>query len=244
MHSNVGGGYDDQQLANITLAWMMAQLDPFLDFNRGYVLRQERQSEDYYHSTGQRPRPWSFGLIENSMTGVYALGGGTTRKPGEYKRVDPDNGQETDIPLQDTHEYMHPSVRARYRLRGPGEKDKGRYDPDALANWRLVVEYPDGENGKPDVYWRAKRRNMPTKILPEAPLWGIERDLADTDPDTYDYVLQPPATRSKRGGGGGFSSFDEKGHRRSSSAGHRRHSRPPSRMRDSSYRPMSRARSP
>merc|ERR1711939_431792 len=31
VHSNIGGGYDDQELADITLAWMMSQFSPFLD---------------------------------------------------------------------------------------------------------------------------------------------------------------------------------------------------------------------
>lgn len=29
VHSNIGGGYSDQELANLTLAWMMSQVRPF-----------------------------------------------------------------------------------------------------------------------------------------------------------------------------------------------------------------------
>lgn len=36
------------------------------------------------------------------------------------------------------------------------------------------------------------------KILPEAPLWGIEKELCRRDPDTYDYVMRPPATGVKK----------------------------------------------
>ena len=61
VHSNIGGGYDDQQLANITLAWMMSQLEPFLDMHMEYVLDQEEENERYYRKERQRIRPWSFG---------------------------------------------------------------------------------------------------------------------------------------------------------------------------------------
>ena len=42
---------------------------------------------------------------------------------------------------------------------------------------------------------------MAVKVLPEAPLWLLERELAKRDPATYDYIKKPPATattRSKR----------------------------------------------
>ena len=61
VHSNIGGGYDDQQLANITLAWMMSQLEPFLDMRLEYVLDQDEENARYYRKEHQRIRPWSFG---------------------------------------------------------------------------------------------------------------------------------------------------------------------------------------
>lgn len=83
VHTNVGGGYDDSELANITLAWMMSQLAPFLDFFEDYILEQYDFNVDFYRSQRKRTRPWSFGAIYNSMTGFYALGGGKNRTPGE-----------------------------------------------------------------------------------------------------------------------------------------------------------------
>jgi uncharacterized protein (DUF2235 family) len=77
VHSNVGGGYDDQQLANITLAWMMSQLETFLDMRDEYLFEQEDENDKYYRKERQDIRPWSFGELYNSMTGIYALGGGT-----------------------------------------------------------------------------------------------------------------------------------------------------------------------
>jgi Uncharacterized alpha/beta hydrolase domain (DUF2235) len=199
VHSNVGGGYDDQEVADITLAWMMSQLAPFIDFSHDYILEAHDDNIDYYRSRHKRPRPWSFGLIENSMTGLYAIGGGNPRTPGEYYVVTPE-GESTNRPLRDTHEYIHASVRTRYVMRGPGKEDKGEYDPPALQDWRLVVEYPDGPDARPDIYWKAKfkERNVSTRVLPEAPLWEFERRLLATDPDMEEEVLRPPPTRKPR----------------------------------------------
>ncbi|KAK8192759.1 hypothetical protein M8818_007931 [Zalaria obscura] len=201
VHSNVGGGYEDQELANITLAWMMSQVRDLLDLNLDYVLEQHDDNVEYYEKHRQKIRPWSFGKIYNSMTGIYALGGETTRTPGRYFVIDPDTGRKTDIPLRDTHEYVHPSVRARVRLRGPGYDDRGTYEPRALKDWRLVVEYDDAD-GKPtpDVFWRlkTKEKNVSARILPESPLWPLERELLDEDPDTADYVMRPSPTGRER----------------------------------------------
>ena len=65
----------------MTLAWMMAQVEPFLEFDEDYILDQYDQTEVYYKKSGQKKRPWSFGKIYRSMTGVYVLGGRKTRTP-------------------------------------------------------------------------------------------------------------------------------------------------------------------
>lgn len=208
VHSNVGGGYDDQELANITLAWMMSQLREFIDMDLDYALDQQDATEEYYEQSGQRPRPWSFGKIYNSMGGIYGLGGSTTRTPGRYYVVDPQDGRETDTPLQDTHEYIHASVRSRVRLKGPGYDDKGTYEPRALADWKLVVEYDDdGFDGRgkrrtrPNVFWqlKTKQKDVSTRVLPEAPLHPLEKDLLEIDPEIEDAVLRPlPTARPRR----------------------------------------------
>ena len=61
VHQNIGGGYNDQGQANITLAWMMAQVEPFLEFDGDYILDQYDQTDAYYKKSGQKKRPWSFG---------------------------------------------------------------------------------------------------------------------------------------------------------------------------------------
>ena len=207
VHSNIGGGYDDQGMANITLAWMAAQMGQFLDLHWDYIVQQQEKNFRYYKDRGRRVRPWSFGKIYDSLSGFYNFGGGDTRTPGTYFAVDPDTGRKTQRPLRDTHEYIHASARTRLKLKGPGVDDKGSYDPEALDDWKLIVEYtPEDEATgherppKPNVYWKARfaDENVSTRVLPEAPLWGIERALLDMDPKTEEYVFEPPETRNKR----------------------------------------------
>jgi hypothetical protein len=197
VHSNIGGGLPDQELANITLAWMISQIRPFLDMDLDYVLDQQDDNDIYYQQTGQKARSWSFGKIVDSMTGIYALGGATTRSPGRYYAVDAEDGRVTNFPLQSTHEYIHASVRTRFRLKGPGEGDKGMYSPKALSDWKLFVEYDGGkERGRPHVFWklRTAERNVTTRVLPEAPLSPLERELLEVDPEMEDFVCRPAPT--------------------------------------------------
>ncbi|KAI9751131.1 MAG: hypothetical protein M1835_001255 [Candelina submexicana] len=181
VHSNIGGGYDDQEIANITLAWMMSQLSPFLDFNRAYLFREDDLNKQYYIDDGQRPRPWSFGQsqtpfshilmlpplnlperslratndptgkIYKSAGGAFSLSGTLVRTPGDYRRLDPYTGRPTHRHLHDTHEFIHASVRCRIGLRGPGIDDKGDYDPEALDGWENARPNASGTEGNGDV---------------------------------------------------------------------------------------------
>jgi len=193
---------------------MMAQLSPFLDMYNDYILQQVDENNLYYKSHGWRRRPWSFGKLYNSTTGVYAIGGGTTRTPGQYFAIDPDTGREIDRPLRDTCEYVHASVRTRIQRKGPGKDDNGYYDPPAMDDWRLVIEYPPGPppppgppgpgmadtRPKPNIYWEAlfEDKDASTMRLPEAPLWGQELALLGLDRRTEEYVLYPPPTKGGR----------------------------------------------
>ncbi|KAK5125780.1 hypothetical protein LTR85_012056 [Meristemomyces frigidus] len=199
-HANIGGGYDDQQIATITLAWMMAQCQPFLDFDTDYLLDQWEDAEELYEKHDEKERPWSFGRIWDGMAGIYALGGTKIRSPGRYCAVDPTNGKQTHDQLEDTHEYVHPCVRARVKLGGPGINDYGRYEPKALRDWKLMIETRDDGGKWPDVFWRSRLRPEEgfAKILPEAPLKALETELLQYDPETRDYVLRPSGVRQRR----------------------------------------------
>ncbi|KAL9101545.1 MAG: hypothetical protein Q9163_003200 [Psora crenata] len=184
VHSNIGGGYADQGQANITLAWMMAQVQSFIDFKPDYILDQYDMTLDHYENTEQNPRPWSFGKIYRSFTGIYILGGRTTRTPGDYFVIDSHTILETSTPLRETMEYVHPSVRTRKLKRGPGVEDEGTYDAHPMEKYKLRP--PTGER-RPAV-WEPRRRKD-GMVLHESPLWGIERELLREDPRMSNYLL-------------------------------------------------------
>ncbi|CAI7614897.1 unnamed protein product [Penicillium pancosmium] len=159
-HSNVGGGLPDQEIANITMAWMMDQLASIgVAFESNTIDRIFDESVRFYYNCGQqskprpdsperkrmaqwasasiydehRPvRPWALGEIVQPETGLYRLAGKTTRTPGMYHVVARDTGQATPYFLRDTNEKIHRSVRIRLSLEGLGYDDLGPYKCRAL----------------------------------------------------------------------------------------------------------------
>jgi uncharacterized protein (DUF2235 family) len=198
-HSNIGGGYDDQQIATISLAWMVAQCQQYLDFDEDYVVEEWEKVEDFYEEHEKRVRPWSFGRLWDGIASVYVFGGVAIRKPGRYCATDPTNGRETQEPLIDTREYIHPCVRARVKLKGPGIDDDGRYECKSLRDWKLVIENEEGGN-RPRIGWLARDKPEPDfeRRLPEAPLKQLEMQLLNFDKETAEYVLRPSGVRQRR----------------------------------------------
>lgn len=198
VHSNVGGSYPDQELANITLAWMMSQLMPFLDLDTNVLFEEQAETQQYYKETDQPIRSWSFGELYNSFRGVYALGGSQTRTPGAYCELDPYTAKSTGHPLRHTHEYIHPSVRVRYRLGGPGAEDKGTYECKALHDWKIEIVDPgtraDGGRGKGvAIAWKYEGddERVTKKVIYERPLEPLEKELLYMcrDRQVVDYAL-------------------------------------------------------
>lgn len=165
-HSNVGGGLPDQELANVSLAWMMDQLTSIgLAFEEETIDRIFEENVCYYFNESQQSmprspsskhkrfewalphiydehepvRPWALGEIVQTETGFYHLAGSTTRTPGQYHRIDCDSGQPTHEFLTDTNERIHRSVRIRLSLEGLGPGDEGRYKCRALLRKGLWV---------------------------------------------------------------------------------------------------------
>lgn len=165
-HSNVGGGYDDQEIANISLAWMMDQLASIgIAFQDDYIDKIFEQNVQYYenppmgsalaksYERGRQPqwaitevydkhrpvRPWGLGKIWNSLTGIYFLTGSKWRTPGLTERADPDSGRLTSVLMRNTNERIHSCVRVRLDLGGLGLDDKGPYKCHALLDkgWEL-----------------------------------------------------------------------------------------------------------
>ncbi|RMZ86252.1 hypothetical protein DV737_g68, partial [Chaetothyriales sp. CBS 132003] len=202
VHSNVGGGYDDEALSDITLAWMMSRLEPFLDFREHYIAKIYAENRAYYKETGQKPRWWGFGELYNSLKGVYTFAGSTTRTPGNYHRIDPYTGRSTGKRLRNTNEYIHASARARIGLQGPGLADRGTYDPPALRDWSFnVVKGQPGNAGGNMVMWtnHAAAETGGQESMPEAMLMTTELALLGMSPRVADYIhsMREP-TRERR----------------------------------------------
>jgi hypothetical protein len=145
IHSNIGGGEAEQELQDITLAWMMSQMREacHIEFDEDYVqiLFGPRAPVPNY-------RNWSSGLIDTSnFLWVYHIAGTHhVRSPGQYFVVDGETGAAVHDPpnsnslkpLENTQERIHSSVRIRLARNGPGINDKGSYIAEALTphRWR------------------------------------------------------------------------------------------------------------
>lgn len=199
VHSNIGGGYNDADLANITLAWMISQLEPFLEFRDGYMMEMNHKNRDYYKYDGQKPRPWSFGEIHNSLFGLYAFAGSKTRTPGSYFRIDPITGRPTTKRLRNTNEYIHPSVRSRFVMGGPGVQDRGLYASRALASWEFHVEEDDRTEGRPHVLWKYTGNGFVGQdVIPESPLHATEKTLLSSSPKVEGVVTELDTPKDKK----------------------------------------------
>jgi hypothetical protein len=62
VHSNVGGGVDDQGIADITLAWMMAQLQGMITFDEKYIAFQYELTRAWETNKFGQEREWSLGI--------------------------------------------------------------------------------------------------------------------------------------------------------------------------------------
>ena len=180
VHSNVGGSYPDTGVADLTLAWMVSHLSHLLDFDPDYLLQQQALNIEWYKdqikpnpndltkSNKQKEdnvRAWGFGKIYSSDSWIDSyLTGITVRTPGEYSRTDTKTN--TQIRLQNTKEYIHPSVRVRQQLHGKGTNDSANYTPGSLVGWTLY---------KPDENYKKGTNPWPVEVNSEYK-WVVERD--------------------------------------------------------------------
>ncbi|KAF4465256.1 hypothetical protein FALBO_7899 [Fusarium albosuccineum] len=165
-HANCGGGWEDQGIANCTLAWMMDQLASIgVEFDLRSLERYFQQTTEFYQesyaktklkgkkkkksATGQwavnpifennHPfRPWGLGSINKASSLLYKLSGQTIRTPGLYRPLDPKTKLDETRFLQDTNERIHSTVRIRLACKGLGLNDKSVWDcPSLLKNWKV-----------------------------------------------------------------------------------------------------------
>ncbi|KAM5351421.1 hypothetical protein ACJ41O_004144 [Fusarium nematophilum] len=165
-HANCGGGWEDQGIANCTLAWMMDQLASVgVEFSLEALERCFKQTADFYKACGAKAkagkqrkkrgvlekwatdtiyqnnnpfRPWGLGSINKASGLLYKLSGQTIRTPGLYKPLDPKTKLDRARFLQDTNERIHSTVRIRLSCNGLGLDDKSVWDcPSLLKSWKL-----------------------------------------------------------------------------------------------------------
>jgi len=152
-HCNVGGGYDDQQIATIAMAWMADQLTSIgVEFSRPEMSRifhtmpvSSEMNNDGTPVRAVQARPWGMGFIKNPdgattypdwlwsslcAPAKKIVGRSTdyiTRTPGNY-HADGKPKEE----LVEPNEWVHPCVRLRYLYNGPEMDDAGPWRCRAL----------------------------------------------------------------------------------------------------------------
>ncbi|TDZ16888.1 Uncharacterized protein Cob_v010164 [Colletotrichum orbiculare MAFF 240422] len=147
-HSNVGGGFEDQQIATIALAWMADQLTSVgVEFST-----PEMKRIFYTIDPGVEARDWGKGRISNpsaatalpdkaynavwypwqKLRGQDTVAG--TRTPGSYR----EDGKQDFI--QNPNELIHPSVRVRYLYEGLGLDDVGDWHCPALTSKGFTLQ--------------------------------------------------------------------------------------------------------
>ncbi|KAK5662206.1 hypothetical protein OQA88_8111 [Cercophora sp. LCS_1] len=143
-HGNVGGGWQDQQVATIALAWMADQLTPLgVEFSR-----QEMERIFSSINPGIEVREWGMGRIHNPagvttyFDKAYNLmaipyrkikGLSTNHAPRTPGRYSDEERAHKPQPLVGTNEFIHPAARIRYLYSGLGLDDKGVWGCGALA---------------------------------------------------------------------------------------------------------------
>ncbi|KAF4979649.1 hypothetical protein FZEAL_4206 [Fusarium zealandicum] len=161
-HANCGGGWEDQGIANCTLAWMMDQLASVgVEFNLPSLERYFQQTANFYQTCHAETRnkkkekkktkdvqkkwaaspiyennhpfrPWGLGSINKASSLLYKLSGQTARTPGLYRPIDPKTKLDESRFLQDTNERIHSTVRIRLACKGLGLNDTSVWDCPAL----------------------------------------------------------------------------------------------------------------
>lgn len=148
VHGSIGGGGASTELSDISLAWMMDQMSPWLHFNEKYVgsLFSGLVYNPDPNDRKLKYSPWSCGKIDTSGQAWYArigywiAGDHFVRTPGQYVKINKDTGKpeinpktKAIIPLEDTQERIHSSVRIRLLRNGKGVDEKGSYSAEALT---------------------------------------------------------------------------------------------------------------
>lgn len=161
VHTNIGGGYDDQEISDITLAWMVEMLQTVsgaVEFCKSYLDLIVKNEDD--HSSGE----WAEGKIYDSATGIFRLVAGKYRTPGEYAPK---------VPGSTFGECIHSSVRVRQQRMNTDPKKVG-WNCKPLQGWEVIKDEATGG-------WKWIKRGKNGAIereLTEEPLGKMEKKIA------------------------------------------------------------------
>lgn len=178
-HDGIGGGYADDGLANISLAWMMSQLAPWIDFYPDYIKKQQAANQAYLakENAPVAGRLWAKTRLVDTAKGIRALLGVTDRTPGRYYRLDRKTDRvEKGQPLTNTHEHIHVAARSRHITGGLDTDDKLKeYDSTGLVGYEVLNA--DAEPGEAGYKYTGKDEPFRGKILPEDELGVYEKEI-------------------------------------------------------------------
>jgi hypothetical protein len=209
VHATIGGGTDDSEINDISLAWMMDQLSPHLNFDPDYCRDTLFQLPPVNNDASLPYQRWACGAIDSKgsfpTNVLYAVAGNhVVRTPGQYCVVDPQTGKVTGRPLVDTQERVHPAVRIRLLRNGLvpnlGVDGKGGYSAEALTPHDGIAAWWQGNSRHG---WTLERVPSPSSSTVSsadaAIISSLEGDFTSNDAKPKD----PPATwlwRSKAKG--------------------------------------------
>lgn len=139
-HASIGGSYADAGISNISLAWMISQLEDndldskgngILYFNDTYLDHVQDSNLAFYNrQTPKDVRPWGFGKLYDSsdVTGLvsaFTSLAPIVRTPGQYTEVSDATGLGGKKPLNRAEERIHRCVRVRIDGGGFGQEEHG-----------------------------------------------------------------------------------------------------------------------
>ena len=111
-HSDVGGGYPEHGLSDITLAWMASEVEPMLGIDFDYLKARRDVSSR-----------WALGQLHDSFDGIFKARGKAPRTPLKDRA--------------EAFERIHASVAER--VKGGANAAPGAYQNDALAGINLAA---------------------------------------------------------------------------------------------------------
>ncbi|KAK6524694.1 hypothetical protein TWF281_011595 [Arthrobotrys megalospora] len=175
VHTNIGGGYKDQELSDLTLVWMIEQFIPFLGFDLDYVKSLRDLSSI---------NNWASGAMPNSFVGVMKVTTSKVRTPGGYFAEPPKSPLKRAMTFgagvfgqrgvrSVTNEEIHPSVRGRMVA------SNGEWCSRALFGWACEKKIVQTATG-PVEKWVWTNPNTRTELF-ESDMGEHEKLLAGTE---------------------------------------------------------------